>query len=614
MSDKKNDKDSKVKNENSNAEFSELASSITDFWTQAAKGASDFAKESTALNLSMMEMAKESLSNPKDPIKVTDLLTDTSAKLVFDQKTMIKAATDYWQNQQSLWAYAIEKSTQGEADPVATPQQGDRRFKNETWDDELFHDLMKQNYLLNSQWMVNLLTSAEGLDEKTRKRVQFFAQQMADSFAPTNFPATNPDVLKQAIESEGKSVLHGIENLRRDINPTDGTLNIRQIDPDAFSVGEDIAATPGSVIFENELMQLIQYAPTTDTVHNRPLLIVPPWINKFYILDLKQHNSFIRWAVDSGLTVFIVSWRNPSAEQADTRFEHYMRHGILDAVDAIEQATGAKTITAIGYCIGGTLLAGTLARMAATGDKRIAAATYFAAQVDFSEPGELSVFIDEEQIDAMDQMMAEKGYFDGAEMARTFNMLRSNDLIWSFWINNYLLGRDPRSFDLLYWNADSTRIPRETHIFYLREMYLNNSLAKPGGITLEGVPIELGDISIQVFLLASKEDHIAPWHSVYKATQLYSGPVKVVLAGSGHIAGVINPPDAEKYQHWTNDENPESPDEWLEGAVEHAGSWWPEWHKWTKKRSGKKVDARMPGSGKLPIIEPAPGRYVMEKT
>jgi len=363
-------------------------------------------------------------------------------------------------------------------------------------------------------------------------------------------------------------------------------------------------------VFENPMMQLIQYAPRTKTVYTRPLLIVPPWINKFYILDLQPNNSFIRWAVDQGYTVFVVSWVNPDEKLRYKRFEDYMHEGILTALDAVEQATGQRQVNAIGYCIGGTLLATALAYMKAKHDDRIASATFFTTQVDFTEAGELTVFIDDRQLDSLEKKMKTQGYLDGESMAMTFNMLRANDLIWTFVVNNYLLGREPASFDLLYWNSDFTRLPETMHTFYLREMYLENRLVEPGGIEMDGVPIDLTTIDLPVYIQSSRDDHIAPYPSVYKATQLYSGDTTFMLAGSGHIAGVVNPPDANKYGYWTNDELPADPEQWIAGAEAHEGSWWPHWHDWLKRRSGRRIKARMPGDAKLAVIEPAPGRYV----
>jgi polyhydroxyalkanoate synthase len=429
---------------------------------------------------------------------------------------------------------------------------------------------------------------------------------------------TNPEVLRATAESGGENLLKGLQNMLDDLERGKGRLHIRMTDLEAFEPGRNIAVTPGKVVFQNDLMQLLQYEPTTAEVARRPLLIMPPWINKYYILDLREKNSLIKWAVDQGQTVFVISWVNPDERLAEKTFEDYMVDGPLAALDAIERATGEREANVVGYCLGGTLLACTLAYLAgkppakskAIGPGRVASATYLATMVDFAEPGELGVFIDEEQLTALEERMSEKGYLDGSAMANTFNMLRANDLIWSFVVNNYLLGKEPFPFDLLYWNSDSTRMPAAMHSFYLRKMYQENGLVEPGGITLKGVPLDLRRIATPTFILATREDHIAPWTSTYAATQLYAGPVKFVLAASGHIAGVVNPPTAVKYNYWTNGTLPKDPEAWLKIARQEPGSWWPEWGKWIAEFAGGTVPARRPGDGKLAAIEDAPGAYV----
>jgi polyhydroxyalkanoate synthase len=412
------------------------------------------------------------------------------------------------------------------------------------------------------------------------------------------------------MESGGENLVKGLEHLLDDLERGKGQLSIKMTDYDAFKVGQNIASTPGKVVYQNDLMQLIQFSPTTDKVLRRPLLIIPPWINKYYILDLRPKNSFIKWAVDQGITVFIVSWVNPDEELSAKSFEDYMLEGPLAALDQIKLATGETEVNAVGYCLGGTLLASTLAYMAAKGDQRVASATFLTTMTDFSEAGELSVFIDEEQLQLLEERMNEKGYLDGGTMATSFNMLRANDLIWSFVVNNYLLGKDPFPFDLLYWNSDSTRMPARMHSFYLRNMYQNNLLIEPGGITLGGEPIDLRRITVPVFMLSTREDHIAPWKSTYAGTQIFGGPIKFVLSASGHIAGVVNPPAAGKYCHWTNTKLPKTPDAWLETAKQNEGSWWTEWYRWLAKQGGGTVAARVPGAGGLTAIEDAPGSYV----
>jgi poly[(R)-3-hydroxyalkanoate] polymerase subunit PhaC len=454
-----------------------------------------------------------------------------------------------------------------------------------------------------------MVAEADVSDPHTKHQARFYVEQIANALAPSNFALTNPEVLKLTLASNGENLVEGLENLARDIAAGHGQLRIRQTDFNAFEVGANLATTPGKVICQNELMQLLQYAPVTETVYRRPLLIIPPWINKFYILDLNPRKSFIRWAVEQGFTVFVLSWVNPHEALAGKSFSDYMRQGILEALAAIEKATGEKEVNAIGYCIGGTLLAATLGYMAAKKDRRITSATFFASQVDFELAGDLRVFVDESQLKGVETRMAERGYLEGKQMAQAFNMLRSNDLIWSYVVNNYLKGRDPLPFDLLYWNADSTRMPATTHAYYLRECYLNNSLTK-GKVVLDGVRIDLKKVKIPIYNLGTREDHIAPLASVFRIGGAIGGDCRLVVAGSGHIAGVINPPAARKYEYWTNDKGAPTLDAWLAGATEHQGSWWPDWLAWISQRSGDKVKARIPGDGALPPIEDAPGSYV----
>ena len=514
--------------------------------------------------------------------------------------------------QVKLLSYGVKRAAGQDVEEVIAPEKGDRRFTNAAWSEQVIFDVYKQSYLLASRYLMGLAGSAD-LDTRQQRKLEFFTRQMVDALSPGNFAVSNPEVLKATAESKGANLVKGMKNLVSDLVKGKGKLKISMVDESKFEVGENIATTPGKVVYENEMMQLIQYTPTTDKVYRRPLVIFPPWINKFYILDLGPKNSFIQWAVSKGYTVFIVSWVNPDARLSQKTFEDYLNEGIFTALDAIEAATGHKDVNAIGYCIGGTLLACALSQMAVTGDKRIHSATYFTTQVDFSEAGDLLVFVDEEQLDSLDKRMEKAGYLDASDMATTFNMLRSSDLIWSFVINNYLLGRSPAAFDLLYWNNDSTRMPIAMHSYYLREMYLKNRLVEPGGITLNGIPVDLSKIEIPIFLQSSKDDHIAPYPSVYKATRLYSGPVTFMLAGSGHIAGVVNSPQMNKYYYYSNTEVTADVDEWIETAKHHEGSWWPYWHQWLYRKSGPKVPARIPGDGALDVIEDAPGRFVKMK-
>jgi polyhydroxyalkanoate synthase len=544
-----------------------------------------------------------------DPLNIGGAFLEMTTQMMADPAKMVQAQIGLWQDYMKLWQATTQRMMGGEAEAVIEPKPSDRRFKHADWDENHMFDFVKQSYLLTARWMQSTVRDVEGLDDKTAQKVDFYTRQFADAMAPSNFVMTNPEVLRATVESGGENLVKGLENLLDDLERGKGRLAIKMTDEDAFELGRNIAVTPGKVVFQTDLMQLIQYEPSTEKVHRRPLLIMPPWINKYYILDLREKNSFVKWAVAEGFTVFVASWVNPDEKLARKSFEDYMMEGPLAALDAMEKATGETEANVIGYCLGGTLLSVTLAYMKAKGDDRFASATFLTALTDFEEPGELGIFVDEEQLAGLESQMKDKGYLEGSHMATTFNMLRANDLIWSFVVNNYLLGKDPFPFDLLYWNSDSTRLPAAMHSYYLRNMYHENLLVKPGGLTFDGVPIDLTTIETPAFMLSAKEDHIAPWASTYAATQLFSGPVKFVLAASGHIAGVVNPPAAEKYSHWTNPKNPKDPQDWLAGAKEHPGSWWPVWSKWAAKHGGGKVAARTPGDRELKVIEAAPGSY-----
>ena len=548
-----------------------------------------------------------------DPMNIGAAFMEMTSRMMADPAKLVQAQMTLWQDYMRLWQSTAQRMMGQETDPVAEPERGDRRFKHPEWDENELFDFVKQSYLLTARWMQSTVKDVEGLDDKTAQKVDFYTRQFVDAMAPSNFLMTNPEVLRETLESGGENLVNGLENLLEDLERGKGRLKIRMTDTEAFELGENIAITPGKVIFQNDLMQLLQYEPTTEKVHKRPLLIIPPWINKFYILDLRPKNSFIRWAVEQGHSVFVISWVNPDEKLAAKSFEDYMMQGPLAALDAMEQATGETEANVIGYCLGGTLLACTLSYMAAKKDQRFKSATFFTTMMDFEDAGELGVFIDEVQLAALEEKMSQKGYLEGGDMATTFNMLRANDLIWSFVVNNYLLGKDPFPFDLLYWNSDSTRMPAAMHSFYLRRMYQENRLVEPGGIRLKGVDIDLSTIKLPSCLISTREDHIAPWKATYAATQLLGGPVKFILAGSGHIAGVVNPPEANKYGYWTNAKNLKSPDNWFNSAEEHGGSWWPEWAKWVGRHGGTKVAARKPGDGKLKVLEDAPGNYVKVK-
>ena len=512
-----------------------------------------------------------------------------------------------------LWGAAVKRMSGETSTPVIAPDPRDRRFADPEWSTNQFFDFIKQAYLLSTQWADLLVKDAQGLDPHMRQKAEFYVKQIANAVSPSNFVLTNPELLRETFGSNAENLARGMHMLAEDIETGGGDLKIRQSDAAQFEVGRNLAITPGKVILQNELMQLIQYEPSTKSVLKRPLLIVPPWINKFYVLDLTPEKSFIKWCVDQGLTVFVISWVNPDKRLATMDFENYMRLGPLTALDAIGKVTGEKKVHAIGYCVGGTLLSITLAYMASKRDQRVASATLFAAQVDFTHSGDLKVFVDEDQLEALERRMAERGYLEGRKMANAFNMLRSNDLIWPYVINNYLRGKTPMPFDLLYWNSDATRMPAANHAFYLRQCYLNNTLTK-GKMEIGGVKLDLKKVKVPVYNLATREDHIAPAKSAFLGSKFFGGPVTFVLSGSGHIAGVVNPPSKAKYQYWTGGKpGTGTLEAWQAKAKEHPGSWWPHWIEWIKELDDAKVPARKPGGGKLKAIEDAPGSYVRIK-
>lgn len=545
-----------------------------------------------------------------DPADMVRSFQELTQKMMADPAKVVETQLKLWQDYSKLWQSNLERMMGKDSAPVIEPAAGDRRFKDEQWSENPVFDYIKQSYLLASKYLHESVRETEGLDPHMAEKVDFYTRQYIDAVAPTNFAMSNPEVLRRTVETGGENLLTGLSNLLDDLERGKGKLRVKMTDLDRFKLGENVAVTPGKVIFQNDLMQLLQYTPSTDTVFKRPLLIIPPWINKYYILDLRPKNSFIKWAVEQGHTVFVISWVNPDEKLAHKDFEDYMFEGPMAALDAIEQATGERECKVIGYCLGGTLLASMLAYMAEKGDTRVKAATFFVTMTDFSEPGELGVFIDEEQLAKMDEQMEKTGYFDGSSMAEAFNLLRANDLIWGFVINNYLMGKDPFPFDLLYWNSDSTRMPCKMHSSYLHDLYEKNLLCKKDGITFDGVGIDLSKVKTPAYFISAKEDHIAPWKSTYAGTQLMSGPARFVLGMSGHIAGIVNPPASKKYGYWTNDALPGDADQWLAGAQSHDGSWWLDWKKWVQRYNGKKVAARVPGDGKLAVIEDAPGSYV----
>ncbi|WP_051460097.1 class I poly(R)-hydroxyalkanoic acid synthase [Methylopila sp. 73B] len=508
-----------------------------------------------------------------------------------------------------LWAGSLKRFSGEDAPPVAVPDPRDARFKDPEWTTSPFFDFVKQAYLHTSRWAERMVDEAHELDPHTRHKASFYVRQIANAVAPSNFVPTNPELIRETLASKGENLVRGMRMLAEDIAAGNGDLRIRQTDGSNFVVGKNLATTPGKVVFRNDLFELLQYAPTTEMVRTRPVLIVPPWINKFYILDLTPEKSFIKWCVDQGLTIFCISWVNPDARHAKLSFDDYMRDGVLTALKVVQEISGSETVDAAGYCVGGTLLAVTLAYLAAKGEAPFASATFLTTQVDFTHAGDLKVFVDEEQVKAVEARMAESGFLEGASMANAFNMLRSNDLIWPYVVNNYLKGKAPFPFDLLYWNSDATRMPAANHSFYLRGCYLNNDLAK-GRMTVGGERLDLKRVKVPVYELASREDHIAPARSAFLGAQLFGGPVRFVLAGSGHIAGVVNPPAKMKYQHWVGEEPAGAFEDWFAAAEEKPGSWWPDWRGWLAAADATATPARTPGVGPYPALGDAPGTYV----
>jgi polyhydroxyalkanoate synthase len=545
-----------------------------------------------------------------DPFHVGPALGQVMSRLVAQPDRMMRAQANLFTRYMDLW-HATTKRMTGEAqDAVVQPIKGDKRFLDPAWSTNPMFDVMKQSYLLTANWLNDLVGEVEGVEPLTKRRVEFFMKMLTDAFSPSNFLISNPEALRAIAESNGESLVKGMENFAADLERGAGQLSISQTDSAQFKVGENVATAPGKVVYQNELIQLLQFSPTTEQVHEIPLLIFPPWINKFYILDLRPENSMIRWLTGQGFTVFVTSWVNPDQSLSTRTFEDYMIEGIYAASQAVMVQCGVDKVNTVGYCIGGTLLSCALAYMAAKGEKQIASATFFAAQQDFSEAGDLLLFTDEAWIgDVEKQMDAEGGVLSGKAMADTFNALRANDLIWSFFVNNYLIGKEPKPFDLLFWNGDQTRMPKTLHLFYLREFYKENKLALKK-LVLGGETLDLAKVKIPVYVQSSKEDHIAPFRSVYKGAKLFGGPTTFMMSGSGHIAGVINAPVAHKYQHWTNDKLPATVEEWIAGAEEHPGSWWENWAAWLAKRSGGMVPARDPAKGPLKPLEDAPGSFV----
>jgi polyhydroxyalkanoate synthase subunit PhaC len=547
---------------------------------------------------------------PNELAEMVKTFTSVAEYWMSDQTRVTELQMKMGKAYLDLWASASRRLSGEQAEPVVEASPRDKRFKDPEWKSNQFFDFLLQLYLLTTQWAQDLVRNAEGLDPHTRHKAEFYVQQITNALAPSNFVLTNPEVLRETLASNGDNLVRGMKMLAEDVEAGNGSLRIRQSDPSSLAVGVDMAMTPGKVIFQNDLMQLIQYEPATENVLRTPLLIVPPWINKYYILDLRPEKSFIKWCVDQGVTVFVISWVNPDKQLGAKTFDDYMKEGPLAAMDVIEQATGEMKVHTIGYCVGGTLLASTLAWLAEKRRVRVTSATLLAAQVDFSRAGDLLVFVDEDQISALERDMRASGVLEGTKMAMAFNMLRSNDLIWSYVVSNYLKGQPPSSFDLLHWNSDATRMPSANHSYYLRNCYLENRLST-GSMVLDNTLLDLSKVKVPIYNLATREDHIAPADSVLYGSQFFGGPVKYVLSGSGHIAGVVNPPSANKYQFWTNDRIKDiSLADWIKGAEEHKGSWWPHWREWLASLDPEEVPARAVGTERLPPIEDAPGSYV----
>ena len=536
---------------------------------------------------------------------VTRIWWADPVKFAEAQGTLMRSYADLWNN-------TVCRSLGQEVEPVAEPEAGDNRFKDPEWSANPYFDFWKQAYLVTSNWAEEMLEKTEGLDDRTRQKAEFYLRQVSSALSPSNFPLMNPEVMRETLASNAENLVQGMAFLAEDMSRSGDLLKISQSDTTAFEVGRNLAATPGKVIFQNDILQLIQFAPLTEKVREVPLLIVPPWINKYYILDLTPPTSLIKFLVAQGFSVFIVSWINPDEKLAQKTFEDYMQEGLLSAADAVRRETGVEKCNIVGYCVGGTLLATTLAYLAARGEEPFVTASFLAAQIDFEQAGDLLLFTDDEQLKSLSELMAERGYLDGSRMANVFNMLRPRDLIWPYIVNNYLLGKKPFPFDLLYWNQDSTRMTAANHSFYLREFYNENRLAK-GEMTMAGTRLDVSKIKLPVYELATKEDHIAPAKSVFAGAALLKGPVEFVLSGSGHIAGVVNPPDKVKYQYWTNRKRAKTLEQWTKTATEHPGSWWPHWAEWLSRHSGEWTVPRDPGE-KLGVIEDAPGSYVKVKS
>jgi polyhydroxyalkanoate synthase len=562
-----------------------------------------------ALNRKLIEQIARPLVRDGG-FEAAEMLKSLTAGLAQDTTRWFDIQNRYYRRQLELWSglAASAEKPPAATDTPAPRGMNDRRFRAQEWQEPYFNYLA-QSYLLNAEWLNELVGSAK-LEPHTKKKISFFTRQLIDAMSPANFAWSNPEALKLAAETQGESLARGLQNLAADLDK--GLVSMT--DERAFEVGRNLAVTPGAVVFENDFMQLIQYHAAGETVYERPLLMVPPCINKYYILDLQPHNSFVRYAVELGHTVFMVSWRNMPESMGRATWDDYLEHGVIRALDAVAEACNTEKINALGFCVGGTLLASALAVLRAAKRDPVASLTLLATMLDFHDTGELSVFIDEAYVQKREQDFAEGGVLHGKELAITFASLRANDLIWQYVVNNYLKGKTPDPFDLLYWNGDSTNLPGAMYAYYIRNMYLENRLCQPGALTMCGTPVDLDKIDMPAYLLATREDHIVPWQTAYASTRLLGGEVEFVLAASGHIAGVINPAAKNRRNYWRNDRPADDPEKWLAQAGEHPGSWWTHWGAWLARHGGAQIAARaIPGTGRYAQIEAAPGRYVKEK-
>jgi poly[(R)-3-hydroxyalkanoate] polymerase subunit PhaC len=558
------------------------------------------------------------VKNPFDPLGVAAASAEMWRKVLENPAALLQAQAEFGKSLADVAtgaAGAAAGDTDTERAPIISPDASDRRFANPAWAQNPYLDALKQAYLLATKAVMTTVDTAEGIDPQTRRRVKFFVKQFCDAMSPTNIPWVNPDVLEATFRTGGANLQHGLANVAEDRKRNEGRAAL--VDESAFEVGRNVATSPGKVVFRNELIELIQYAPTQPEIYARPLVIVPPWINKFYILDLQPENSFVKYTSDQGRNTFVISWRNPDSSMRDMTMADYLRLGPLTACRVAAEIAGSENADLIGYCIGGTLSAMFLAYLARTESTLVNTATFFAALVDFADPGDIMAFLSDEALAHIDELMAERGYLSGREMADTFNMLRANDLIWSVAVNRYLLGKDAPAFDLLYWNSDATRIPAATHSYYLRHMYKNNDLVKPDVLEVDGVPLDLHRVTVPTYCVATAEDHIAPWRSVYSMTRQFRGETVFRLGHSGHIAGIISQPGKKKAAWWgtpPGTANPPVADEWFAAAPKHDGSWWPDWTAWLAERSPERTAAPAgPGSERHPPLADAPGAYVLER-